>query len=125
MNVMYVDDEKPALVNFKYTVDRFSDIDSLAMFQDGELAIEYVKLNQVDIAFLDIHMPGIHGLDLAVKLREINSKMKIVFVTAYSRYALDDCSLDVSGCLLKPYMTEDIRKQLDKCVISDKFLGIQ
>ncbi|MDO4745698.1 MAG: response regulator [Bacillota bacterium] len=121
MNVIYVDDERPALENFKFTVDKFSDVDSLVMFQDGEMALEYAKLHRVDIAFLDMQMPGIHGLDLAVKLHEIDSEIMVVFVTAYSQYALDAWDVEAAGYLLKPYMIEDIRKHLDKCEKSDKF----
>ena len=114
MNIMYVDDERPALENFKFTTDKFEDIDSLVMFQDGELAVEYAKLHRIDIAFLDMQMPGIHGLQLAVKLHEVDSDIKVVFVTAYSEYAVDAWDVDASGYLLKPYTTADIRKQLDK-----------
>lgn len=120
MNIMYVDDERPALENFKFTIDKFTDVEELVMFQDGELAVEYAKLNRVDIAFLDMQMPGLHGLALAVKLHEIDSGIRIVFVTAYSQYALDAWNVDASGYLLKPYMAEDIRKQLDKCVRTKK-----
>lgn len=117
MHIMYVDDERPALENFKFSIeklDKFTAADSLIMFQDGELALDYAKLNRVDIAFLDMQMPGIHGLDLAVKLKEINEHTMIVFVTAYSQYALDAWNVDASGYLMKPYMTEDISKYLDK-----------
>ena len=108
MIVMYVDDERPALENFKFTIDKFNDVDELVMFQDGELALEYAKLNRIDIAFLDMQMPGIHGLDLAVKLHEIDSDIRIVFVTAYSKYALDAWNVDAAGYLMKPYMIEDL-----------------
>ena len=114
MRIIYVDDERPALDNFKFTVEKFDDITSLEMFQEGVRALEYAASEPVDIAFLDMQMPGIHGLDLAVKLHEIDKDMRIVFVTAYSEYALDAWDVDASGYLLKPYSAEDIRKQLDK-----------
>lgn len=114
MHIIYVDDERPALENFKFTIDKFPQVDSLVMFQDGELALEYVRLHRVDIAFLDMQMPGIHGLDLAVKLKEINSEIMIIFVTAYSQYALDAWNVDASGYLMKPYLADDVKKYLDK-----------
>lgn len=114
MRIIYVDDERPALENFRFTVEKFDDVTSFELFQEGTKALEYATSEQVDIAFLDMQMPGIHGLDLAVKLHEIDPDMRIVFVTAYSEYALDAWGVDASGYLLKPYSTEDIRKQLDK-----------
>ncbi len=114
MHLIYVDDERPALDNFKFTIDKFPEVKNFEMFQEGEAALEYAKLHPVDIAFLDMQMPGIHGLDLAVKLKEINSEIMIIFVTAYSQYALDAWNVDASGYLMKPYMAKDIEKYLDK-----------
>ena len=54
MNVICVDDEKPALDNFRLTVKNFSEIDSLNLFQRGKEAVEWVKGNHVDVAFLDM-----------------------------------------------------------------------
>lgn len=70
MRIIYVDDEKPALDNFRLTVAKFSEISHLDMFQDGSKALEYVEKNVVDVAFLDMEMPGIHGLDLAKELKK-------------------------------------------------------
>lgn len=114
MNVMYVDDERPALDNFRLTVEGFSDIESLNMFQDGEDAIKWTKEQSVDVAFLDMEMPGIHGLELAKKLKDIDSNVRIIFVTAYSQFALEAFGVDAIGYVLKPYSAGEIRKELDK-----------
>ena len=74
MRVIYVDDEQPALDNFRLTTANFSEIDSLELFQDGEEALGYVREHPVDAAFLDMEMPDIHGLGLALKLRELDQK---------------------------------------------------
>lgn len=115
MRIIYVDDERPARDNFRLTVAGFTEISGLELFQDGETALEYAKHNIVDAAFLDIEMPGLHGLELARKLKELDTNIRIVFVTAYSQYALDAWNVDASGYLLKPYTAADIRKELAKC----------
>ena len=115
MHVIYVDDERPAIENFRFTVAKIEEIKHLEMFQDGEDALEYVKKNTVDVAFLDMEMPGIHGLELAKKLKEYDSEIRVVFVTAYGQYALEAFSVDATGYLLKPYTISDIRKELNKC----------
>ena len=58
MHVIYVDDERPALENFRFTAAKIEEIASFEMFQDGEEALEFVKNNVVDVAFLDMEMPG-------------------------------------------------------------------
>lgn len=114
MHLIYVDDEYPALNNFRLTVAPFLDVESLHMFQDGESALAFAADHPVDAAFLDMEMPGLHGLELAKKLKAQDPNIRIVFVTAYSQYALDAFSVDAVGYVMKPYLTSDIRKELDK-----------
>lgn len=115
MRVIYVDDERPALENFRWTVANISEIASLELFQEGDKALEFVKTHLVDVAFLDMEMPGIHGLELAKRLKTHDPNIRIVFVTAFSQYALEAWKVDATGYLLKPYTQADIRKELNKC----------
>lgn len=115
MNIIYVDDEKPAIDNFRLTTKKFTEIKSLHTFQNGEDALEFVKNNVVDVAFLDMEMPGIHGLELAKALKKHNTSIRVVFVTAYSNYAFEAWGVDATGYLLKPYSAADIHKELSKC----------
>ena len=115
MHVIYVDDERPALDNFRLSVASFLEISRLELFQSGEDALEYARHHAVDAAFLDMEMPGLHGLALALKLREINPATRVVFVTAYSQYAMDAWGVDATGYILKPYIPSDIQKELAKC----------
>ena len=116
MRVIYVDDEIPALDNFRWTVNNFPEISQFNMFQNGKEALEYAKNHTVDVAFCDMEMPGIHGLELARKLKDHDPHIRIIFVTAYSQYALDAWNVDATGYLLKPYTAADIRKELGKCI---------
>lgn len=115
MNIIYVDDEIPAINNFRLTVANFSELKELHTFQSGEEALEFAKSHTVDVAFLDMEMPGIHGLELAKALKANDSKIRIVFVTAFGQYALDAFGVDAIGYLLKPYTASDIHKELAKC----------
>lgn len=118
MRLIYVDDEQPNLDNFRHTVKDFPEVKSLDMFTNGEDAVEFAKNNVVDVAFCDMEMPGLHGLALAAKLKEINPQTRVVFVTAYSQYALDAFSVDATGYVMKPYLASDIKKELNKCQAS-------
>lgn len=115
MNVIYVDDEKPAIDNFRLTIADFSEIKSLHTFQRSEEALSFAENHTVDVAFLDMEMPGLNGLGLAKKLKALDNSIRIIFVTAYSQYALDAWNVDATGYLLKPYTAKDIRKELSKC----------
>lgn len=115
MNIIYVDDEKPAIDNFRLTTRNFPEIDTLHTFQSGEEALAFAKENIVDAAFLDMEMPGIHGLELAKALKGHDPQIRVIFVTAFSQYALDAWGVDATGYLMKPYTAAEIHKELAKC----------
>ena len=79
--------------------------EALAAVQDGL---------RPDVAFLDIEMAGINGLDLAMKIRAISNNTKIIFVTGYPQYALDAYSIHARGYLLKPATPEHVRGELNE-----------
>ena len=114
MNVIYVDDEKLQLTNFCLTAAGMEMIDSLQTFKEGEPALAWVQEHPVDLAFLDIEMRGMNGIELARRLKRIDENIQIVFVTAYEQYALQAYGVDAIGYLLKPYLREDINKQLKR-----------
>lgn len=115
MRIIYVDDEQPALNNFRLTVAALPNIESLNLFLDGKTALDWAGEHMVDAAFLDMEMPGIHGLELARKIKELNPNTRIIFVTAYCQYAMDAWNVDATGYVLKPYTAKDIEKELQKC----------
>ena len=89
------------------------DITEVIQFSGCEEALEYVKNNPVDIAFLDIHMRGMGGLTLAEKLVAACSDCKIVFCTGYEEYAIPAFRLHASGYLLKPVSAADVQEEID------------
>lgn len=113
MKIIYVDDEKIQLENFRLTAEGIEEITGLEVFADSREAYEWAKKHSVDVAFLDIEMPHMNGIELARKLKEINRKICIVFVTAYDNYALDALGVRPAGYLLKPYTREDIEDELE------------
>ena len=117
MRVICVDDEAPVLENFKRKTKDIQEIENLMLFQSAKKAVEWVEKNQTDVAFLDMEMPQMNGIELAKKLKNIDSNIRIIFVTAYEQYALDAFRVDALGYLLKPYSREEIQKELGKAAL--------
>lgn len=111
--VIAVDDEQNALNRFERLISQDSRLSLLSTFTKPTEALEYVKSNHVDIAFLDIEMPGMTGLELAEALMDYNPYVEIVFVTAYNQYALEAFRAHATGYLLKPLSREDFTAQID------------
>ena len=68
MKVIYVDDETALLNNFRMTVEGLSMVEELSLFRKGEEALKWAQEHPVDVAFLDIQMPVINGIELAKRL---------------------------------------------------------
>lgn len=81
-------------------------------FNNPLTAYESVKNMRIDVAFLDIEMGGMNGIDLAKKLKQINPNINVVFVTGYDQYALDAYSMHASGYLTKPVSSVKIKMEL-------------
>lgn len=113
MRAICVDDEAILLRALTSVVEQSSDINSVASFSNGKAAIEYAKENPIDIAFLDIEIRQMTGIELAVELRKIHPKLFVVFCTGYDQYALDAFKIHANGYLTKPIYTEDVQEQID------------
>ena len=78
----------------------------VAACDDGGSALEAIALHQPDVAFLDIRMPGLTGLEVAAALPEASPRTQAVFVTAYDQYAIDAFDQGAVDYLLKPVAPE-------------------
>ena len=61
----------------------------VAECEDGASALESIAELQPDVAFLDIRMPGLTGIEVARGLADASPRTQVVFVTAYAQYAID------------------------------------
>ena len=78
----------------------------VAECEDGASAVEALAEHQPDIAFLDIRMPGLNGLEVANAAADASPRTRIVFVTAYDQYAIDAFERGAIDYLLKPVKPE-------------------
>ena len=114
IHIICVDDEPLALENFRLTVENMNGVESLHLFQSGKEALEWARTHEVNAAFLDMEMASMHGLKLAQELHAINENIGVVFVTAFSQFALEAFAADAVGYIMKPYTREEVRKELRK-----------
>ena len=113
MVAIAVDDEVLMLGALVKAINASPDITEVMPFSSCDDALEFVKENPVNIAFLDINMRGMGGLVLAEKIISVCPECKIVFCTGYEEYAVPAFKLHVSGYLLKPVSAKDIQVEID------------
>lgn len=100
LTVVHVDDNPGSLKSFEHSLTRFPGVKYLQGFTCPEKAFDFISSETVDLAFLDIEMPGKDGLWLANQVKEKDTE--IVFLTSHAQFALhafEICALDY---ILKP-----------------------
>ena len=113
MIAIAVDDEPLMLGALAKAISASPDITAVTKFSGCEEAIDHIKSNPADVAFLDINMRGMGGLALAEEILRICPECKIVFCTGYEEYAIPAFKLHASGYLLKPISAADVQAELD------------
>ena len=102
MRIIAVDDERLALEALVSSIVKAVPDAAVHGFRDPAEAMDFLRSHICDVAFLDIRMRGISGLELARRIKELHGSTNIVFVTGYSEYALDAFRVYASDYLLKP-----------------------
>lgn len=112
MTIIAVDDEILVLNHLIKQIEKAVSDTAVHGFLTGAEALTFAESHRTDIAFLDIEMSDMTGIELAAKLKTANPRTNIVFVTGYVQYAYDAMQVFPSGYILKPAGIADIQKQL-------------
>lgn len=114
LRAMIVDDEAPARSELRYLLEQTGEIGSVTEASSVRSAIETLMNSRVDVAFLDISMPGASGMQLAEALRKLKTPPAVVFVTAYSDHALEAFEVDAVDYLMKPVEEDRLARAIEK-----------
>ena len=110
--VIIVDDNKVIVNGGLPIIEEVIPNATVTGFTKPSEAVEYAKTNRVALAFLDIEMGNISGLDICRELLKVNPRTNVIYLTAYSEYAIDAWKTGASGFMLKPITPVGIREQL-------------
>ncbi len=110
-NCIIVDDEPPARNILKTYIEAVPSLELKAEYANAVDALGFLQVHKIDVIFLDIHMPRLLGTAFAGILQ---NKSKIIFTTAYKKYALEGFDLDAVDFLVKPVSFERFLKAVNK-----------
>ena len=111
MNCLLLDDERPALDLLEDNAKKIPYLNIVALCRNPLEAMEIIKAHQIDLLFLDIHMPVLNGLEL---LGSLQNPPMVILVTAYEEHALAGFNLDVVDYLVKPVPFHRFLKAVEK-----------
>lgn len=113
LRAIVVDDEPLAIRRLQIAIERIGGIELVGTASDGAKALELIRAAAPDLILLDIKMPVMNGFDL-VKALGSSSVPEIVFVTAYSDFAVDAFEAGAVGYVLKPIGEDRLRAAVDR-----------
>ena len=113
-NVIMVDDSEIILSGGMSVLSDILPDATIAGFIWPMEAIEYAKINRIDLAILDIELGTSSGLDLCGDLLKIYPFTNVLFLTSYADYSFDAWKTEASGFILKPLTHEGVKEQLRK-----------
>ncbi|WP_353826367.1 LytR/AlgR family response regulator transcription factor [Agromyces sp. SYSU T0242] len=116
ITVLIADDERPAVDELAFLLGQDPRVGPIHRATSGAEAIRILTREPVDAAFLDIHMPGLSGFDLARALQRFERRPAFVFVTADEEGALEAFDLAAVDYLLKPVRAERLRRSVTRVV---------
>lgn len=106
-----IDDEPLALMQIAGYIKKTPFLELVGQYESAIQAIDVLGNISVDLMFVDINMPDLNGMDF---VRTLEKPPRIVFVTAYSEYALEGFRVDAIDYLLKPISYVDFLKSANK-----------
>lgn len=128
MNLLIADDENLELKVLEKTIKKFF-LNELEIFMasNGKQAALISTETEINIALLDIEMPGMNGIELAKLLREKNPYCIIIFITAYDRfdYAIEAMHIKAFDYLLKPWKEEKLKGLISEAIVNIKELSLE
>lgn len=113
MNIKYiiVDDESVAHDIIRKYCSLLPNMQLMQDCYDAIEAIDYLHNNTVDLIFLDLNMPKLHGFEF---LKTLPNQPKVIVTTAYKEHALEGYELNIVDYLLKPFSFERFLKAINK-----------
>ena len=113
-----VDDEMPARYELTSILHEIENVDVAAEFSTGKGFLEFLKKDSVDVAFMDIEMPVMTGIQTVQAMEQMSddilSMPRVVFSTGFAQFAIQAFDLAVFDYILKPYTKERIRKTISR-----------
>ncbi len=118
LRTVLIDDEKPALKALERLLSQYPDIEIIGMFTDVNQALELIENNNVHLLFLDIDMPKLNGIEAAKIIYSNKDNIDIIFVTAYSEFAVEAFELNAIDYIMKPVSPKRLNKTMERIIQS-------
>ena len=114
MKAIIVDDEPLSISRFERISKKIPELNMVGSFSSPLEAYDFAKNHNVEIAFVDVEMPIMNGIELAMKLRELSPNIIIVFISAHEGYIKESNRMGGDYYIVKPFEEKVIKLAMDR-----------
>jgi DNA-binding NtrC family response regulator len=120
--ILLVDDKSSMRKVLHQTLE--GDLHQILEAEDGEKALEMIKTKHVDVIITDIKMPRVDGMTLLRMIKELDSEIVVIIMTAYGTIetAVEAMKLGAYDYITKPFSTEQVKLTVEKAVERQKLV---
>lgn len=111
MNCLVIEDQVPAQRILKKYIAEDENLLLTEVFADARDALRFLETHVVDLIFLDIHLPGMSGIEF---LKQLKNKPAVIITTAFSEFAVQSYDWDVADYLVKPISPGRFKKAVQR-----------
>ncbi len=127
INVLIVDDHALVRMGIRRLLDDLPDIAVVGEAENGERALEFIRMHKPDVVLLDMKMPGIDGWEVTRRLHKSHPEVKVIAVTALSTESLPSrvLQLGAMGYLTKESGSQDLSAAIRKVYQGERYLSAE
>ncbi|GAB2541326.1 response regulator [Gracilibacillus alcaliphilus] len=114
LELCIIDDEPLVLKYLDFLLHKIDGVQVRGKYSDPKDLINHARHQHINVAFMDIQLPGMTGIDLAEQLLNIQPSLHIVFVTGYNEYAVKAFELNALDYIMKPVKEERLRAAINR-----------
>lgn len=109
IKTVLIDSDKESLHELKRIFEKFEEIELVDTFEDAKEGLRFILENELDLAFVQIEMPKLSGLEIAEEMSKRSTDVQVVLISDHSHYAIKALKISVFDYLLKPLSIDELK----------------
>ena len=114
IKTVLIDFDEPSLDRTQELLTKFKDVEVIGAFENSNEGLNFILENKPDLAFVQIEMPNLSGLEVAEEVSKREIDVKIILISDYAHYAIKALKFSVFDYLLKPISIDELKASLQR-----------
>jgi len=114
IKTVLIDSEESSLLKIKNLLIKFDEVEVIGVFEDSTEGFNFILNTEVDLAFVQIELPRISGLEIAEETSKRGLDVKIILLAEHSNYAVKALKASVFDYLLNPISIDELKNSLQR-----------